>query len=214
MKPNPSFLNQPKFFWANVRSVSQHAGYTERGTGRIMVPGLSEMSRALNDLGLGSSHIVDSNTTVMFMYMLLRSVTYLIPTIGVMKRNANETSAINSVQAIIKAEIQYESSFPANGYACSLQALGGDTGSTPPTPQSAQLIQSDLASGYKSGYIFNITNCTKVTVNNTDRITGFTVTAVPQAVGKTGNRGFCSDENGGAPKYDPTGGTNCTQLLQ
>lgn len=137
-----------------------------------------------------------------------------IPTIGVMKRNANETSAINSVQAIIKAEIQYESSFPANGYACSLQALGGDTGSTPPTPQSAQLIQSDLASGYKSGYIFNITNCTKVTVNNTDRITGFTVTAVPQAVGKTGNRGFCSDENGGAPKYDPTGGTNCTQLLQ
>jgi len=40
------------------------------------------------------------------------------------------------------------------------------------------------------------------------------VTAVPQAVNKTGDRGFCSDENGGAPKYDPAGGTNCTQLLQ
>ena len=137
-----------------------------------------------------------------------------IPTIGVMRRHANEVSASNSVQAIIKAEIQYNDSFPANGYACSLQALGGDTGGAPPTPQSAQLIQADLASGYKSGYIFAVTNCTKVTVSNTDRITGFTVTAVPQAPGKTGDRGFCSDENGGSPKYDATGGTNCTQLLQ
>lgn len=137
-----------------------------------------------------------------------------IPTIGVMKRHADETSAINSVQAIIKAEIQYETSYPANGYACSLASLGGEPGSGPPTPTSAQLIQADLASGYKSGYIFAITNCTKVTVAGTDRITGFEVTAVPEAVGKTGDRGFCSDENGGSPKYDPVGGTNCTQLLQ
>ncbi|MGB6830992.1 MAG: prepilin-type N-terminal cleavage/methylation domain-containing protein [Terracidiphilus sp.] len=168
--------------------------------------------------GVANGFTLPNGFTLMELLIVIAIILILmlmaIPTIGVMKRNANETSAINSVQAIIKAEIQYESSFPANGYACSLQALGGDTGSTPPTPQSAQLIQSDLASGYKSGYIFNITNCTKVTVNNTDRITGFTVTAVPQAVGKTGNRGFCSDENGGAPKYDPTGGTNCTQLLQ
>ena len=137
-----------------------------------------------------------------------------IPTIGVMKKHANEVSAINSVRAIVQAEIQYNDSFPANGYSCSLQALGGEPGSGPPTPQQAQLIQADLASGYKSGYVFNITNCTKVTVNNTDRITGYTITAVPQTVGKTGDRGFCGDENGGSPKYDPAGGTNCTQLLQ
>jgi len=137
-----------------------------------------------------------------------------IPTIGVMKIHANEVSAINSVQAIIKAEIQYETSYPANGYACDLKSLGGEPGSGVPTPSSAQLIQADLASGYKSGYVFNITNCSKVNVGGTDRITGFEVTAVPEAVGKTGNRGFCSDQNGGSPKYDPTGGTNCTQLLQ
>jgi type IV pilus assembly protein PilA len=137
-----------------------------------------------------------------------------IPTIGVMRRHANETSAINSVQAIIKAQIQYNDSYPANGFACSLASLGGETGSGPPTPAAAQLIQADLASGFKSGYIFNITNCTKVSVAGTDRITGFTVTAVPQSPGKTGDRGFCSDENGGAPKYDPAGGTNCSQLLQ
>jgi len=137
-----------------------------------------------------------------------------IPTMGNMKRNANETSAIQSLHAISMAEIQYESTYPANGYACTLQALGGDPNSGPPSPTSAQLLQGDLASGSKSGYTFALSNCTKVSVNGQDRITGFTVTAVPQTVGKTGNRGFCSDQFGGEPKYDPAGGTNCTQLLQ
>jgi type IV pilus assembly protein PilA len=137
-----------------------------------------------------------------------------IPTIGVMKKHASELSAINSLRAITQAEIQYESTYPANGYACSLSALGGDPGSGPPSPTSAQLIGADLASGYKQGYLFNITNCQKVTINGIDKITAYTITAVPQAVGKTGDRGFCTDQFGGAAKYDPAGGTNCTQLLQ
>jgi len=137
-----------------------------------------------------------------------------IPTMGNMKKNANETSAIQSLHAISMAEIQYESTYPANGYACTLAALGGDPNSGPPTPTAAQMLQADLSSGYKSGYIFTIGNCTKVSINGQDRITGYTVTAVPQTVGKSGNRGFCSDQYGGAPKYDPAGGTNCTQQLQ
>jgi len=137
-----------------------------------------------------------------------------IPTMGNMKKQGNETSAIQSMRAISMAEVQYESTYPANGFACTLAALGGDPSSGAPTPAAAQMLQSDLASGYKSGYIFTIGNCTKVSINGQDRITGYTVTAVPQTVGKSGNRGFCSDQYGGAPKYDPAGGTNCTQQLQ
>jgi type IV pilus assembly protein PilA len=137
-----------------------------------------------------------------------------IPTMGNMKKQGNETSAIQSMRAISMAEVQYESTYPANGFACTLAALGGDPSSGAPTPAAAQMLQSDLASGYKSGYIFSIGNCTKVSINGTDRITGYTVTAVPQTVGKSGNRGFCGDQYGGAPKYDPAGGTNCTQQLQ
>ena len=137
-----------------------------------------------------------------------------IPTMGNMKRQANETSAIQSMHAISMAEIQYESTYPANGYACTLAALGGDPNAGAPSPAAAQMLQGDLSSGYKSGYVFTIGNCTKVSVNGADRITGYTVTAVPQTVNKTGNRGFCSDQFGGAPKYDPAGGSNCTQLLQ
>jgi type IV pilus assembly protein PilA len=51
-----------------------------------------------------------------------------------------------------------------------------------------------------------------VTVNSVDRFNSYMVTAVPQTVGKTGDRGFCSDE-GGTIKFDPAGGTNCTQSL-
>jgi len=117
------------------------------------------------------------------------------------------------MQTINKAEIQYDSTYPANGFSCTLAALGGDPSAGPASPTAAQILQPDISSGFKSGYIFTIGNCTKVSINGTDRITSYTVTAVPQTVGKTGDSGFCSDQFG-TIKSDPTGGTNCTQLVQ
>ena len=135
-----------------------------------------------------------------------------IPTIGGLKKQANETSAIQSLRAIQQAQMQFESNFPTNGYACSLTALGGDPKSGAPSPAAAQLLQGDLTSGIKSGYIFAISNCTKVNLNGTDRITGYQVTAIPETVGKTGDRGFCSDEFG-TIKFDPAGASNCAKSL-
>jgi type IV pilus assembly protein PilA len=136
-----------------------------------------------------------------------------IPTIGTMKKYANETSAKNSMQKIAQAELQYDSTFPANGFACSTTALGGDPNSGPPTATAAQILQSDLASGIKAGYQFTIGNCQKVTSNGTDRYTSYQVNAVPLTVNKTGDRGFCMDQSG-VIKQDPAGGTNCTQPIQ
>ena len=136
-----------------------------------------------------------------------------IPTIGSLKKQANETSAIQSIRAVTQAQLQYESTFPSNGYASSLASLGGDPKSGPPTPAAAQMLQGDLSTGIKSGYIFQIGNITKVNLSGVDRVTGYQITAVPQTVGQTGNRGFCSDQFG-TIKADPAGGTNCTQNLQ
>jgi type IV pilus assembly protein PilA len=136
-----------------------------------------------------------------------------IPTIGSLKKQANDTSAINSIQVINSAEMQHDATYPTTGYACTLTALGGDPKSGLPSATGAQVLQNDLASGVKSGYIFTISNCTKMNVNGADHITGYEVTAVPETPGKSGNRGFCSDQFG-AIKYDPTGGINCTQSLQ
>jgi type IV pilus assembly protein PilA len=136
-----------------------------------------------------------------------------IPTVGSLTKRANDLSAIQSIRAISQAQLQYESTYPSSGFACSLTALGGDPKSGAPSPTGAQMLQGDLSTGVKSGYAFSITNCTKVNLNGTDRITGYEVTAVPLTVGKTGDRGFCSDQFG-TIKADPAGATNCTLSIQ
>jgi type IV pilus assembly protein PilA len=146
--------------------------------------------------------------SIMLILMLIA-----IPNFSNMKSQANETSAIQSLRAIYEAQIQYQTNFPANGFAPNLTMLGGSTASGPPTAQAAQVLDTNLATGQKSGYTFAIVNPTKITVNNQDQYTGYEVTAVPQAVGKTGHRGFCIDQ-AGEIKADPAGGTNCTVPLQ
>jgi type IV pilus assembly protein PilA len=140
-------------------------------------------------------------------------MTLAVPQLLKLRKQAQETSAAQSVRTIANAELQYNSAYPARGFTCSITELGGDPKSGAPTPQAAQLITPDLASGQKAGYTFAITNCSKVTVNNQDMFTSFEVTAVPQAIGKTGDNGFCADENNTIRK-DPAGGTNCTVPLQ
>lgn len=135
-----------------------------------------------------------------------------IASISVYTKRANALSAVNSLQKIVEAENMYQESYPSLGYACTLQALGGDPHSGPPTSTSAQLLPADLASGFKQGYEFTIACGDKVTANNVDRFNSFTVTAKPQTVGKTGDRGYCDDETDQI-KFDPAGGVNCTQLL-
>ena len=146
--------------------------------------------------------------SIMLILMLMA-----IPNFNKMRISAHETSAMKSLKTIYETQIQYSSTFPRNGFSCSMQALGGDPKSGQPTPASAQLLQGDLPNGVKDGYTFNIVNCTKLTTNNVDQITGFEVTAVPQAIGKTGNRGFCIDQQGEI-RVDPQGGTNCTQTIE
>lgn len=136
-----------------------------------------------------------------------------IPTVGSLKKQANDLSARQSVRAIWQAESMYDSTYAANGYACTLAALGGDPSAGAPSQAAAQLIQSDLSSGFKSGYTFTVSCKEKITNNGVDHYNSFIVTAVPQTVGKTGDRGYCSDQFG-TIKVDPAGGTNCTQPLQ
>jgi type IV pilus assembly protein PilA len=146
------------------------------------------------------------------MAIILILMLLAIPTIGALKKNANQLSAKKSIQAIQTAEMMYSSNYPSNGYACALTALGGDPSAGAPSPTAAQLLRADVTSGFKDGYIFAITNCSKVNVGGTDRITSYTITAVPQTIGKTGDSGFCGDD--ASIKSDPAGGTNCTQLVQ
>jgi type IV pilus assembly protein PilA len=147
------------------------------------------------------------------MSVMLIIMTFAVPQLLKLRKQSQELSAVQSLRAIGQAELQYNSQYPANGFSCSLAALGGDPKTGAPSAQSAQLIAPDLAGGQKAGYTFAIGNCQKVTVNNQDMYTSYEITAVPQSIGKTGDNGYCADENNTIRK-DPSGGTNCTQPIQ
>ena len=132
--------------------------------------------------------------------------------LGRVKKMAQEVSAISSLRTLGQAELMYNSSYPDRRYACTLSALGGKPDAGAPTTEAAQLIAGDLSSGEKNGYTFTISKCTKVSVKGQDTYTGFQITAVPDSVGQTGDRGFCTDESMQI-LYDPRGGTNCTMPL-
>ena len=61
MKANDRFLGLPGEFWANVRTISQEVGYTERGTKSIKTPALKDIRDKFDKLGLTTAHIAGAD---------------------------------------------------------------------------------------------------------------------------------------------------------
>ena len=120
---------------------------------------------------------------------------------------ANEASAVGSLRTINTAEITYNTSYPATGFACSLGVMGPPSGNTPATSTNAGLIDSTLGCTTqpctKSGYTF-IVAC----IGEGNPAVNYETTATPASPGVTGQRYFCSDASG-IIKYDATSAANC-----
>jgi len=122
---------------------------------------------------------------------------------------ANEASAVGSVRTINTAANSYSSTY-GNGFPPSLAALGT---ANPPGANAncdeGQLVDNVLTAGTKSGYNFTYTmanpNATKPAGCTNAGGNSYFITAVPQAVGQTGQRSFCSDHSG-VIRFDPSGG--------
>lgn len=56
MKPIDRFLQKPKSFWASVRSLSQHIGYSKGES--IIVPSADKIAKAFDELGLNITRII------------------------------------------------------------------------------------------------------------------------------------------------------------
>jgi type IV pilus assembly protein PilA len=110
---------------------------------------------------------------------------------------ANEASAVGSLSALKSAEITYFNTYPTVGYAGAIGDLGG---SSPCVPGSANacLIDNFLATAVpgslgKSGYVFLATG---VITGGATNNTAFVVGGAPTTVNKSGNRDFCSTNDG------------------
>jgi len=115
---------------------------------------------------------------------------------------ANEASAVGSIRTLNTAEVTYSSTYPDQGFTCTLSYFGPPASSAAATSTAAGLVDAVLASGVKSGYTFALTGCSAAgssTINVTYNSQG-----LPAAVGQTGQRGFCSDQSG-AIHYNAAG---------
>ena len=111
-----------------------------------------------------------------------------IPNLLRSKMSANEASAVGSVRTFNTACVSYSTTY--GGYPAGLSNLGPAANATSTT---ADLVDSVLATGTKSGYVFTYTAGAADANGN---ILSYTLIANPVTRGTTGQRGFFSDQSG------------------
>jgi type IV pilus assembly protein PilA len=109
-----------------------------------------------------------------------------IPSLLHAKMSGNEASAVGSLHALITASQTYASTY-GRGYPATMAQLGPAVN---PSATAADLIDSTLASGAKSGYTFVYSPGTAVG----GIINSFSLTADPTTRGTTGQRSFFTDQ--------------------
>ena len=106
-----------------------------------------------------------------------------IPNLLRSKMAANEASAVGSLRTLNTASVAYSTTYGT--YPPGLSNLGP---ATTPTSTAADLVDSVLSSGTKSGYTFTWTA-------GTGNLS-YSITAAPSTAGVTGQRNFYTDQSG------------------
>ena len=133
--------------------------------------------------------------------IILTLAAIAIPNLLRSRMAANEASAVGSIRTINTAAIEYNSTY-GNGFPPALSAIG-TTGSAAPSCTNANLIDSVLTTGTKSGYALALVHGATLLTSASSSCSGgygysdgYVVTAAPVTVGSTGQRAFCSDATG------------------
>jgi prepilin-type N-terminal cleavage/methylation domain-containing protein len=120
-----------------------------------------------------------------------------IPSLLQARIAAHESSAAGCLSAMRSAEAAYYTAYPSVGYSPDIASLGGPPPCTP-AATTACLIDSGLSSAIpggvaKGGYYFLATGVQTAgaTIN-----TAYVIGAAPMAVNSSGNRDFCSTNDG------------------
>jgi type IV pilus assembly protein PilA len=106
-----------------------------------------------------------------------------IPNLLRSKMAANEASAVGSLRTLNTSSVAFSTTY--GNYPTQLTDLGP---STAPTSTAADLIDSALVSGSKSGYMFTFSAATPYQQ--------YSITSGPLTPGVTGQRYFYTDQSG------------------
>ena len=112
-----------------------------------------------------------------------------IPNLLRSRMAANEASAVGSLRTINTATVGYATTYGI-GYPATLASLGPAASAT---STSADLIDSVLSAGVRSGYSFTYSALAASAAGTRD---GDTISAAPSNAGVTGQRTFFTDTSG------------------
>lgn len=150
--------------------------------GHIALSEIKKSGGRIGGHGLAIAGLVLGYAGIVFIPFILIIAAIAIPNLLHARVAANEASAVASVRMLANAEINYASNHADAGFTCSLADLSRDN-----------LIADDLASGRKTGYTFELANCSSEPAGGAN--TKFQVVAYPQSPNQSGRRAFCSDES-------------------
>jgi type IV pilus assembly protein PilA len=121
-----------------------------------------------------------------------------IPNLLKSKMAANESSAVGSLRTINTGLVTYAAACPDRGYSATLAELNTGALCTSGTGIIDNVLGKDPAikSGYSTAYVAG------GAVNGV--VSTYTLTATPQTIGTTGQRGFFSDQTG-VIRYNQSG---------
>jgi type IV pilus assembly protein PilA len=114
-----------------------------------------------------------------------------IPNLMKAKIQGNETAAVGALKTLTESSTMYSNTY--GGFPHAISDLGPGGSGTASTSTSADLIDSGLASGVKSGYKFTFA---VVAMDPAGNVQSYTITAVPVTPGTTGQRSFFTDTSG------------------
>jgi len=124
-----------------------------------------------------------------------------IPNLLRSKMAANEAAAVGTLRTVNSACVAYSTNW-GTGYPVSLSNLGP---AKPATASAADLVDSTVAGGTKSGYVL-----TYVSSSPTNgKIWTYTINANPVVPGKTGGRYFFTNQSG-VIRYNSAGAAALT----
>ena len=162
--------------------------------GHVSLYEIKKSGGRLKGEGLAIAGLVLGYLGIVAIPLLLIVAAIAIPNLLRAKMAANESSAVGSVRNLITAEVTYQATHQNVGFTCNLSDLSG-------------LIDSPLASGQRTGYVFALQGCSSETQGGP--VAKFQITAVPVKSDTTGQQAFCADESG-VIRLDRTGSAqNC-----
>jgi|SRR5476651_2607478 type IV pilus assembly protein PilA len=119
-----------------------------------------------------------------------------IPNLLRARISANDSGAVATLRTLNTSQISFTTSYPTIGFASTLVMLGPTPGSAVCDSVHACLIDSTLATGTKSGYVYFVTTTANPTANVPPAFVDYVMAATPQQPGTSGSKNVCTGQDG------------------